>query len=192
MDEATAFHTTARRYCVNELARSQEGAVTVRGTGKFGGMSYRSSLQFAEAALVEVEKLIPSQSASMEDLRPLLLLAGELAREKIAELADAETKKVVADQAGHYRAYIIGLTGSDLAGIEPLPHRRTLDEHERRELWAGLLGRWNLDQVANCINMLDFHEDLLKARYGVQILRDALIGRGIFKCAPIPRNFSRS
>jgi hypothetical protein len=27
--------------------------------------------------------------------------------------------------------------------------------------------------------MLDFHEDLLKARHGVQILRDALVGRGI-------------
>jgi hypothetical protein len=27
--------------------------------------------------------------------------------------------------------------------------------------------------------MLDFHEDLLKARHGVQILRDALIGHGI-------------
>jgi hypothetical protein len=179
MDEATAFHTAARRYCENEFARSSEGAVTVRGTGKFGGTSYLSSMQFFEAALVEVEKLIPAQFQSMEDLRPLLLRAGESTQEKIAELADAQTQKIVADQAGHYRAYIIGLTGSSLAAMQPLPHRRTLDEDERRELWAGLRRRWNLDQVANCINMLDFHEDLLKARHGVQILRDALVGRGI-------------
>jgi hypothetical protein len=69
------------------------------------------------------------------------LRAGELAQEEIAEPEDSETKKAVADTAGRYRDYIAGLTGSDLAGMEPLPHRRTLEEHERRQLWDGLRRR---------------------------------------------------
>jgi hypothetical protein len=186
MHEATAFHTAARRYCENESARSPEGAVTVRGTGKLGGTYYAIPLQFAEAALLEVEKLMPAQFQSMEDLRPLLLRAGELAHEKIAELADAGTKEFVADQAGHYRAYIMGLTASDLASIEPLPHRRTLDEDECRELWAGFRRRWDLDLIARGINLLLFHNDLFEARYGVQILRDGLIGRGISNVLQFP------
>ena len=105
MDDATAFHTAARRYFESEL-------LTSPGYG------------FAEEALAEVEKLIPARFKSMEDLRPPLLRAGELAQEKFAE-SYSETKKAVADQAGRYRAYILGLTGSDLANVEPLPHRRT-------------------------------------------------------------------
>ena len=178
MDEVTAFHTAVRRYCENEVARSPKGVVTVRGTGKFGGSSYASPWQFAEAALVEVEKLIPAQFQSVQDLRPLLLHAGDSALQEIAELEGSE-KKIIADEVGHYRAYIMGLTSSDLTSIEPLPHRRTLEEDERRKLWDGLRRRWDLDQVANCINMLDFHEDLLRSRHGEQILRDALIKRGI-------------
>ena len=93
MDEATAFHTAVRRYCENEFTRSPRGVVTVRGTGQFGGSSCASPWQFAEAALVEVEKLIPAQFQSMQDLRPLLLHAGDLAQQEIAELEDSETKK---------------------------------------------------------------------------------------------------
>jgi hypothetical protein len=179
MDEATAFHTAARRYCENEFPHSPKGVVWIRGSGKFGGTSYGIPWQFAEAALVEVERLIPAQFQSMQDLCPLLLRAADLAQQKIAELADSETKKAVADEAGHYRAYIMGLTGFDLASIQPLPHRRTLDDDERCKLLDSFRKRWSLDQVANCISMLDFHVDLLKARRGEQILRDALIGRGI-------------
>jgi hypothetical protein len=62
VDDATAFHTAARRYCENKLLTSPD----------YG---------FAEEALVEIEKLIPAQFQSMEDLRPLLLRAGELAQE---------------------------------------------------------------------------------------------------------------
>jgi len=162
MDDATAFHTAARRYFESEL-------LTSPGYG------------FAEEALAEVEKLIPARFKSMEDLRPPLLRAGELAQEKFAESTYSETKRAVADQAGRYRAYITGLTGSDLASVDPLPHRRTLDEDERRKLWDGLRQHWDLDQVANCINMLDFQDDLFKERHGVQILRDALARRGISK-----------
>jgi hypothetical protein len=68
-----------------------------------------------------------------------------------------------------------------LASVDPLPHRRTLDEDERRKLWDGLGQHWDLDQVANCINMLVFHDDLFKERHGVKILRDALARRGISK-----------
>ena len=159
MDDATAFHTAARRYCENEL-------LTSPGYG------------FAEEALVEIEKLISAQFQSMEDLRPVLLRAGELAQEKFAE-SYSETKKAVADEAGRYRAYILGLTGSDLANIEPLPHRRVLDKDERRQLWEGFQRRWDLDLIKRGINLLFFHDDLFNARNGVQILRDALIRQGI-------------
>jgi len=114
----------------------------------------------------------------MADLRPHLLRAGELASEKFTGVCP---KKAVAEQADRYRAHIMGLTNSDLASIEPLPHRRTLDGEERRKLWESFRQHWNLDQVENCINMLNFHDDLFVARNGVQILRDVLTRRGISK-----------
>jgi hypothetical protein len=169
MDEATALHTAARRYCETEFACPPEDAGTVREYGK---------IRWREAALIEIEKLIPAQPQLIEDLRPLLLRAGELAQEKVARLADAEMKKAVADQADHYRAYIIDLTRSDLATIEPLPQRRTLDEDESRKLWAAFWRRWNLE-IDRDLNLLWFHNDLFDARDGAQVLRDALIGRGI-------------
>jgi hypothetical protein len=163
MDEATALHTAARRYCESVLFHwTWSGA------------------RFAEETLVEIEKLVPAQFQSMEDLRASLLRAGEVTLEKFAG-SYAETKKAAADYAGRYRAYIMGVTRSDLASIEPLPYRRTLDEDERRRLFNGLKQHWDLHKVENCINMLNFHNDLFEAKNGLQILRDALTRRGISK-----------
>ena len=144
MDKLTAFHTAARRYCQNEYSRW-----TLQN-------SY-PRYQFAEATQFEIEKLIPTQFQSMGQLRPLLLRAGELVQEKMStRLTDPEAQKETADQASHYRAFIMGRAVSDLAGIEPLPHRRVLDEDERRKLTDCLQQRWDLDLLERGINVLEF------------------------------------
>jgi hypothetical protein len=67
--------------------------------------------------------------------------------------------------------------------MEPLPQRRTLDE---KSVANYVRQHWNLDQVANHINMLDFHEDCSRRGTVCRFLRDALKGRGISKVLQFP------
>lgn len=202
MDPRTALHTAARRYCGDEHSQwmgcystlTAAGRVQVPRQGNIGWDYSEEAYQvfpryrIAEAIQVEVERIIPSEGKSVEDLRALLLKAAQLAQGKLtAELKNPLAQTALAMEADEYRKFLRGLTEADLVAVQRLPYRRVLSAEESERIWAGLKDRWQiggnywfpLREGNPPPNLMPFHEEFFHAMKGPDLLREALADRGI-------------
>lgn len=202
IDNRTALHTAARRYCEGRYAdwaqaySELEARENVQIENKFKpGWDYSEEAygifpryRFDKATRIEIERLVPHASRNLEELRSLLFRASDIAEERLrAELKNEVALSALTEESNDYKAYIRVLGEADLLYIAPLPFRRVVTAEESnglrsqlRLLWGVGEGYWfPLKEGPTPPNLLAFHVDYFKAINGVTLLRDGLSRRGI-------------
>lgn len=158
MDETTALHTAARRYCEARFSEwvqvyadlQHKETWQIESTFKpgwdYSEEAYRTFPRYraAKNTLIEIERLAVDSRMSLAEMRKFLIAASTKAE---AELQTEFTNKVahaaVCEEAEDFRVYVEALTPTDLVQIEPLPHRRVLSKEESERLWNGLRRAWS-------------------------------------------------
>ena len=202
MDELTALHTAARRYCQEEFSKWTQRYVALSAAGKRNipakdgkGWDYSEEAyqvfpryRVAEAIQVEVERIIPSNSNSLESLRVLLLDAARTAQDKLAgEMLDPVAQTALVVEADDYRNFLGTLAEAHLDAVKPLPYRRVIEAQEGERIWAGLKNRWGigasfwfpLREDDPPADVIAFHTEFFQEMKGLEVLREALMDRGV-------------
>ncbi len=157
MDDKTALHTAARRYCEDRFSEWTQTYANLQAKENFQtenlfkpGWDYSEEAygifpryRFDKVAKIEVERLVPHASKGLEELRSLLISASDIAEERLcAELKNEIALKVLREESDDYKTYIRVLSEADLFSIAPLPFRRVLTIEESKELWNQLKLVW--------------------------------------------------
>ncbi len=202
MDDKTALHTAARRYCQerfsdwihrSQLLQAAEGWRVYhryKPGWDYSDEAYRTFPRYRidKAIEVEVERLTPGSIGNLEELRALLVHACDVAEIRLhAELENSIARETLRDEADGCRAYLQVLGVTDLAYIEPLPFRRVIHEEESKRLqnqlkllWGIEGGDWfPLQESPPPPNVMAFHGDYFERMEGKKLLREALKNRGI-------------
>ncbi len=203
MDQVTALHTAARRYCESAFSKWTETYFKLLALGKvevcnperpgwtYSDEAYRTFPRYkiSEAIQVEVERIIPSSVETLEEICEILLRAAQIAEQRLkAQLNNLIALKALMAEANDYRAHIRALMDTDLSAIEPLPYRRVLSTVESEHLWELLRTRWAVGDDHYWFplrkgdpppDVVAFHEDFFQERHGADHLRQALAEHGI-------------
>jgi hypothetical protein len=202
MDHRTALHTAARRYCEDRYSdwaqtyNELEARKKVQIENKFKpGWDYSEEAygvfpryRIDRAIRIEVERLVPESSNSLEELRSLLIGACDIAEGRLrTELKNEIARKALREESEDYKTYIRILSEGDLLSVAPLPFRRVLADKECKELWSQLKMTWDigegywfpLREGQTPPNVLAFHVDYFKAINGLALIHEALSRRGI-------------
>lgn len=202
MDDKTALHTAARRYCEDRFSEWTQTYADLQAKENFQteklfkpGWDYSEEAygifpryRFDKAAKIEVERLVPHASKGLEELRSLLISASDIAEERLcAELKNEIALKALREESDDYKTYVRVLSEADLHTVAPLPLRRVLTIEESKELWNQLKLVWGigggywfpLKEGPIPEKILTFHVDYFKAVDGVAFLRDVLAKRGV-------------
>jgi hypothetical protein len=204
MDDKTALHTAARRYCQERFSGWIHNYAELQAKEKwqvwhlfdpgwdYSDEAYRTFPRYriVEAIQIEVERLTPASAATLNELRTLLIHASEFAQTRLhAELKNPIAREALREEADAYRTHIQVLGTTDLANIEPLPFRRVIDEQESKRLWNQLKKAWDiggghwfpLKEGPVAPNVVAFHKDYFEKMDGVRLLRESLKTHGISK-----------
>ena len=202
MDEQTALHTAARRYCqerfsywariYEELQRKEDWQVQklFEPGWDYSEEAYRTFPRYriAKNTQVEIERLVVASTVSFSEMSRRLIGASEKAEAQLhTELNDTMARKALREEAEDYRVYLEVLTPPDLASVEALPFRRVLNDEESKRLWNELRDTWGIDgsywfplkEGTIPTHVLAFHTDYFQEIRGAAILREALQIRGI-------------
>src|SRR5579859_559002 len=202
MDETTAFHTAARRYCearFSEWVRVYEDLQSkenwqVQNLFKpgwdYSEVAYKTfpRYRFAKNTRIEIERLHPDSRMNLPEIRDFLIAASAKAASELQnELKNRLAQEAIREEAEDFRVYVEALTSADLVHVEPLPHRRVLGKEESERLWNGLRKTWSIEdghwfplkEGMLPPNTLAFHTDYFQSINGESILRDALENRGV-------------
>lgn len=202
MDNRTALHTAARRFCEDRFDEWTTAYGSLKKKEDFKtenlfkpGWDYSAEAydifpryRLDKAVRVEVERLRPLAITDLEELRSLLLRAGDIAARRLGkELKNEIATRAVREESEDYRAYILGLTEGDLRSVKPLPHRRVLTDEESKALWDQVKEAWSIREnywfplAEGPIppNLLALHVDYFSSMKGPALLRGALAQRGV-------------
>jgi len=202
MDDRIALHTAARRYCEDRFSEWTQTYADLQAKENFQtdnlfkpGWDYSQEAygifpryRFDKATKIEVERVVPHSSKTLEELRSQLITASDIVETRLhAELNNEIARKALREESEDYRTYIRILSEGDLPSIAPLPFRRVLADKESKELWNQLKMTWDigggywfpLREGTAPPNVLAFHVDYFKAVNSFAHIHDALSGRGV-------------
>jgi hypothetical protein len=94
------------------------------------------------AILLEIERAVPDDFSSVDDLRAFLLVAARTVEVYPIAKRTSQYDELVHQAREEFCSYIEGLSPNDLRTVEPLPYRRVLRIQERDQLWHRLDQRW--------------------------------------------------
>ena len=202
MNDKTALHTAARRFCEDRYSdwtqtySELESRENVHIQDKFKpGWDYSEEAygifpryRIDKAIRIEVERLEPESSSSLEELRLQLISASDVAEARLrAELNNAIALKALGEETEDYRTYIQALSKRDLVSIPPLPFRRVMSAEESKKLRNQLKAVWDIGESywfplregPLPLSILAFHVEYYKKMNGLRILHEALMRRSI-------------
>jgi hypothetical protein len=202
MDETTALHTAARRYCearfsewvqvYGDLQRKENWQVEnlFKAGWDYSEEAYRTFPRYrvAKNTRIEIERLRVDSKMSLPEMRKFILAASAKAENELqTELKNELARAIIHEEAEDFRVYVEALTLRDLVQVEPLPYRRVLSKEESERFWDGLRKTWSigdgywfpLKEGAMPPTVLAFHTDYFESINGQHILRDALERHGV-------------
>ena len=136
MDDKTALHTAARRYCqerfsewtriYEDLQRKENWQVQkpFQSGWDYSAEAYGTfpRYRFAKNTQVEVERLIPASSADFSDMRDRIIAAAQKSRAKLdMELTNNLACRALIEEEEDFAVYMQTLAPTDLKEIEQLP-----------------------------------------------------------------------
>src|ERR1051325_8100887 len=158
MDEKTALHTAARRFCEEqhshcatqymelEQTANSRGSRPFSADWKYSDESYRLFPRYRldEAILVELERLTP---ATLGAPRTAVVEAGQRALSRLTfEFKEKPVARLALEnEFAAYRSFIESQSTSELDAVSPLPYRRVLKPEESESTWTLLKGRWGVE-----------------------------------------------
>src|SRR5262245_42747747 len=160
MDENTALHTAARRFCqerfsywiriYEDLQRKENWQVQklFEPGWDYSDEAYRTFPRYRidKAIQIEVERLAFDSSTVLDELRTRLFKACDVAEARLeTEFKEPIDLEALHEEGQDYRAYIQVLRANDLADVEPLAFRRVIGELESKRLWNQLKEIWGID-----------------------------------------------
>lgn len=157
MDQTAALHTAARHYCLDRGAETDiwDPRVLRRYAPDGHGWPYFGTDGGEEivlgAILLDVERMVPADFASVAALRAFLLEVSRTAEAypvRPSHLTRAQLDAAMDTARDAFRAYVAGLSSDDLHQVAPLPYRRVLGLDERERLWRRLGRRWDVSPTA--------------------------------------------
>lgn len=216
MKMTSALHTAVRRFCMEEHAiwvqeysdlQSAEGFrvqdyFRPGWTYSQGAYSLFPRYRLAEGTLINVERISLESGTSLEQVRILLLKAGQDAYDHLREEFKGKDAACAAltSQAAAYQDFVVNISPTLLESVEPLPYRRVLTDQESAALWQILRATWQIrgagygrfpltDDVPPP-GALTFHDELWRARGGRALLQEFLLLKRpsiAFSCANLGR-----
>ena len=143
--------------------------------------------------LVEIERLIPAELGSLEQVRePVIKSADKACGALMTEFKDqAAAIAVLKEELADLWRYLSAMREAELKAIEPLPYRRVLSEAESDQLWKRLQTRWDvrkslywypLSETSRQAEVIAFHRELWDARDADRLVRRFLDERRIERC----------
>ena len=202
MDETTALHTAARRYCETRFSewvqvyedlqrREHWQAENLFKPGwDYSEEAYRTFPRYrvAKNTRIEIERLRVNSRINLPEMKAFIIAASTKAENELkTELQNELASAVIHEEAEDFRVYVEALTPRDLVQVAPLPYRRVLSKEESERFWNGLRKIWSigddywfpLKAGAMPPSVLAFHNDYFESINGQHILRDALERRGV-------------
>jgi hypothetical protein len=194
MNPIAALHDAARRYCqdhaaewVRRYSETPENERRVRTSGPYGWTySDRAYDLFPRynvlgAILHEVERFVPEEFSSVEELREILAATGETARSEFTNGTNPVEAAAMQEERQRFAAFVrtVQPHASDL-----LPYRRVLGTAEAHELWRQFVAQWGTwcggdverDDLPPFVTL---HVAAMDHPGAYGQLRQALAGRGI-------------
>lgn len=188
MDERTALHTAARRYCLEGMTRSEPlffhlNSLTPE---EERAVAAHSVLHII---LDEIEHVIPSAFTTVNALQGFLIEAGQAATVPLptSEQIDEQWEQMHSDARHAFCVYVRNLSPQDLRQVPPLPYRRVLGDQEAEALWKRVEWCWNvprslwypLNNEAPPANVIAFDDAWLTTYVPPTILRHILAQRRV-------------
>jgi hypothetical protein len=202
MDEKTALHTAARRYCqarfsewvetYKQLQQKEDWQVEklFQPGWNYSNEAYKTFPRYriANDTLVEIERLVADSSASLNELKASLIEAAAKAHAKLElQLTNRLAQEALHEEMEDFRIYIETLMRNDLVSVEPLPRRRVLNAEESRGIWQDLKRTWHIEEgywfpLRNGPippHVLAFHTDYFQNIDGLELIRKELEKRHV-------------
>jgi hypothetical protein len=196
MATASAMHTAARRYCMEQHAFWTAKYADFPAGGPYSQEAYRifPRYRLADDTLVNIERCVFNEATSSKEAKDILVAASAEAVAILSSQMKDHDAAIHALESHHsaYVALIESLASSPTSAVEPLPFRRVLPSEEVDALWQVLRDRWGIrgagygwfpiSEDAQPVGSLTFHEELWTARQGGVLFRRFLMGRNVFRC----------
>jgi hypothetical protein len=202
MDNRNALHTAARRFCEDRYSdwtqaySELEARENIRIEKRFElGWDYSEEAyrvfpryRIEKAIRIEVERLDPQSSKSLEELRLQLISASDIAEARLrADINNAIAVKALREEAEDYKTYIRALCEGDLVSIAPLPFRRVISVEESKKLRNQLKIIWDIGESywfplregAIPPGVTTFHVEYYEKMNGLRLLQESLMRRGV-------------
>ncbi len=147
MDEKTALHTAARRYCLERIERGDAWYRRVKDLKDLPPEG-RHDIDLRNVhvyILPEIERVVAADFVTTTELHAFLMTCARTA--PISEPTAGSTPeddRIIGDERDRLCAYLASLSPQDLQKIEPLPYRRILQDREAERLWQRLGCRWGV------------------------------------------------
>jgi len=175
MDAITGMHNAARRYCF-DLFSKWEGV-------KYGGIGRNAWL--IRAVLDDIESLSPSDYSSPEELRQMLMAAGQTARDEWGEMGLSEgQQRALEDERRRFCKFIEDLDVETCMRGPRVPFRRVLKRAEAKAFNARFFQTWGRWYGGGCDRddippNATLHTDAMNDPAAYEAIRTALRARGI-------------
>ena len=155
MDTIEILHNAARRYCIDQhdewvrryaelSARRGEGMTLRAGTADYSDEAWDLFPRYHVWAAIQsdVERFVPGDFQSLEELRAMLEAAGETAQNSFTDFKHPIALRAGAEERGRFVEFARTADVARLAGLTRLPFRRGLGEAEHAALYAAFVRRW--------------------------------------------------
>jgi hypothetical protein len=186
-----ALFNAARRYCDEPLDRSE--GIVLPGDG------------ILDDILLEIERAVPKDFNTEEEVRSYLLDAGRRAKlftgytargrcdERVIQYHEPKESERAGSEIrrAEYLQYITDLSSEQAALTKPLPYRHAMSGTKRRRVGKKLAERWDVDPCSHYWyplwrwdqplppDVLAFQDAWFHKEVGVEALQNILLRRGI-------------
>jgi hypothetical protein len=157
MDAIQMLHNAARHYCIEQAARwhRQYAELTTSGrqrmSSRAGAWDYTAEAynvfpryNVLDAIRRDVERFVPGDFGSVDELKSTLLAAGETAIVPGPALDRPVATRAADDERRRFAEFVRAADEHELSALPVLPFRRVLGEAEHRTLHAAFVDRWGV------------------------------------------------
>jgi hypothetical protein len=157
MDAIQVLHNAARHYCMDQTARwhRQYAELTASGrqrtSSRAGAWDYTAEAynvfpryNVLDAIRRDVERFVPGDFGSVDELKSTLLAAGETAIVPGPPFDGPVATRAADDERRRFAEFVRTADEHELSALPALPFRRVLGEAEHRTLHAAFVDRWGV------------------------------------------------
>jgi hypothetical protein len=199
MDTIHLLHNAARHYCIEQSARWTRRYMELNTAGRGlikasnGGRIYTDEAydtfpryKVLDAIRADVERFVPGDFQSLEELRETLRIAGLTAIGDLTEPDNGIEANAVEEERNRFVAFVNDPDLERFAGLPELPFRRVLGKDEHRSLHHAFCHRWGrwyggVHSADASAEIVTLHTQAIENPGAYDRLRAVLVEHGIMR-----------